>query len=156
MQIPSTSLLPSSLSYIEHWTTRLFLLLAFLTIGPWMFIILYDCLLYIYRVVSHEIPYFGGRARGHIRPGGSGDGRNRKETKGVGNTVLARQNTGGGGVIGEDGGIGLDGAVDGDTHGKLYGDKVTSSRGVRRLVAEEERSMMSWEDGSGSEGGERL
>ena len=37
-------------------------------IGPWVFLILYDLLLYIVRSVTYEIPFVGGRARGKARP----------------------------------------------------------------------------------------
>lgn len=42
--------------------------LALLTLGPWLLLLAYDLLLYIWRSVTYEIPYFGGRARGKRRP----------------------------------------------------------------------------------------
>lgn len=37
-------------------------------IGPWVLIILYDVLLYLWRTFTYEIPVVGGRARGRARP----------------------------------------------------------------------------------------
>ena len=44
------------------------LLLAVINILPWILAFLYDALLYLGRMVWHEIPVFGGRARGENRP----------------------------------------------------------------------------------------
>lgn len=44
------------------------LLLAVINILPWILAILYDACLYVGRVIYHEIPFFGGRARGEHRP----------------------------------------------------------------------------------------
>ncbi|EME77329.1 uncharacterized protein MYCFIDRAFT_19487, partial [Pseudocercospora fijiensis CIRAD86] len=63
-----SSILPESLQTFETWITRLFLLFAFLTIGPWLAFIIYDVLLYIWRSATYELPYIGGRARGRQRP----------------------------------------------------------------------------------------
>ncbi|KAF2487754.1 hypothetical protein BDY17DRAFT_320271 [Neohortaea acidophila] len=62
------SILPESLSFIETWLARIFFVLALLTLGPWLILLAYDLLLYIWRSVTYEIPYFGGRARGKRRP----------------------------------------------------------------------------------------
>ena len=62
------SILPPQLATLEIWLVRFFLLLAFLTIGPWLLFIVYDFLLYVFRAFLHEVPYFGGRARGERRP----------------------------------------------------------------------------------------
>ncbi|KAF2660494.1 hypothetical protein K491DRAFT_588926 [Lophiostoma macrostomum CBS 122681] len=62
------SILPANLSFIETWITRLFLLLALLTFGPWAVLLIYDLLLYIVRSVTYNIPFVGGRARGKMRP----------------------------------------------------------------------------------------
>ena len=92
--------------------------------------ILYDCLLYIFRVVRYEIPIWGGRARGQIARVGatpSEDEGGRRAGKSTG-------------VEDESGRMGGDGIVD----GVIVGDGIRdgkSSRGVRRLVAEEEMSM---------------
>lgn len=43
-------------------------MLAILIIGPWALALLYDLLLYLWRFATYELPYFGGRARGHHRP----------------------------------------------------------------------------------------
>jgi hypothetical protein len=39
-----------------------------INILPWILAFLYDALLYLVRMVWHEIPVFGGRARGENRP----------------------------------------------------------------------------------------
>lgn len=44
------------------------LLVAFLIIGPWLGLIVYDVLLYIWRAATYEVPFVGGRARGRQRP----------------------------------------------------------------------------------------
>lgn len=62
------SILPANLSAVETWLTRLFLLLAFICMGPWIALLVYDALLYLFRTVTHEIPLVGGRARGKARP----------------------------------------------------------------------------------------
>lgn len=36
--------------------------------GPWFLMIVYDVLLYIFRALTYEVPYIGGRARGRQRP----------------------------------------------------------------------------------------
>ena len=62
------SILPPQLATLETWLVRLFLLLALLTIGPWLVLIVYDFLLYLVRTLLFEVPYFGGRAQGASRP----------------------------------------------------------------------------------------
>ncbi|KAF2083213.1 hypothetical protein K490DRAFT_9279, partial [Saccharata proteae CBS 121410] len=62
------SLLPENLSQLETWIARIFILLGILTIGPWAALIFYDVLLYIWRSLTYEIPFIGGRARGKQRP----------------------------------------------------------------------------------------
>jgi len=62
------SLLPTHLTAYETWIIRGFLLLAVINILPWILAFLYDALLYLGRMVWHEIPVFGGRARGENRP----------------------------------------------------------------------------------------
>lgn len=44
------------------------LLLCLLTVGPWLLLIVYDFFLYVFRALTYEIPYVGGRARGRQRP----------------------------------------------------------------------------------------
>lgn len=44
------------------------LLLAFMAIGPWMLLIIYDAILYLFRMATYEIPVIGGRARNRPRP----------------------------------------------------------------------------------------
>lgn len=44
------------------------LVLGTLTIGPWLFLILYDVILYLWRAATYEIPVVGGRARGRGKP----------------------------------------------------------------------------------------
>lgn len=36
--------------------------------APWLSLIVYDFLLYVFRTIYYEIPIIGGRARGEIRP----------------------------------------------------------------------------------------
>ncbi|KAK4619513.1 hypothetical protein CLAFUW4_11699 [Fulvia fulva] len=62
------SILPEQFSTVETWLVRLFLLFAFLVFGPWLFIIVYDILLYFWRAATYELPVIGGRARGRQRP----------------------------------------------------------------------------------------
>ncbi|KFY37703.1 hypothetical protein V494_04637 [Pseudogymnoascus sp. VKM F-4513 (FW-928)] len=63
-----SSILPSNLEYIEIWITRLFLVLGGLVVGPWLLMVVYDFFRYIFRIVTYEIPYIGGRARNRPRP----------------------------------------------------------------------------------------
>jgi len=62
------SILPEHLTVYETWAIRFFLLLSFLNIAPWLIAIIFDFLLWIYRLVYHIIPVYGGRARGQTRP----------------------------------------------------------------------------------------
>ncbi|RMY76446.1 hypothetical protein D0862_13745 [Hortaea werneckii] len=62
------SILPESFSTVETWMVRIFLALACLTVGPWLMILAYDIVLYIWRSATYELPGFGGRARGRARP----------------------------------------------------------------------------------------
>lgn len=43
-------------------------MLGFLTIGPWLLLIVYDLVFYVFRTATYEIPYIGGRARNRPRP----------------------------------------------------------------------------------------
>ncbi len=36
--------------------------------GPWIMLVVYDMLLYIFRAIIYELPFFGGRATGQQRP----------------------------------------------------------------------------------------
>ncbi|KAF1352155.1 hypothetical protein BDV97DRAFT_276973, partial [Delphinella strobiligena] len=62
------SVLPEHLSEAETWITRIFLLLGILTMGPWLLMLVYDFLFYIWRTATYEIPVIGGRARGREPP----------------------------------------------------------------------------------------
>ncbi|KAK5061246.1 hypothetical protein LTR84_007788 [Exophiala bonariae] len=62
------SILPSHLTIYETWIIRAFIILAIINIAPWILAILYDLLYYIFRRIWHEIPIWGGRARGEHRP----------------------------------------------------------------------------------------
>lgn len=44
------------------------LILGSLIIGPWLLVLVYDVLLYLWRSATYELPYVGGRARGKQRP----------------------------------------------------------------------------------------
>lgn len=44
------------------------LILGSLIIGPWLLLLVYDVLLYLWRSATYELPYVGGRARGKGRP----------------------------------------------------------------------------------------
>ncbi|OAL33066.1 hypothetical protein AYO22_00151 [Fonsecaea multimorphosa] len=44
------------------------LILAIINMAPWLLAILYDVLYYICRRIWHEVPVWGGRARGEHRP----------------------------------------------------------------------------------------
>lgn len=39
-----------------------------ITIGPWLLLIVYDLLLFLFRTATYEVPYVGGRARNRPRP----------------------------------------------------------------------------------------
>jgi hypothetical protein len=39
-----------------------------IAIGPWLLLIVYDMVLYLFRTATYEIPYIGGRARNRPRP----------------------------------------------------------------------------------------
>ncbi|PBP26986.1 homoserine dehydrogenase [Diplocarpon rosae] len=62
------SILPASISFIETWLIRIFLILGMMVIGPWLLLIIYDMILYFFRTATYEIPYVGGRARNRPRP----------------------------------------------------------------------------------------
>ncbi|ETN47055.1 uncharacterized protein HMPREF1541_01245 [Cyphellophora europaea CBS 101466] len=62
------SILPPQLEFIERWVIRICLVLAIINLAPWVIAILYDLLLYIGRRLWHEMPIWGGRARGDARP----------------------------------------------------------------------------------------
>ena len=79
------SILPAHLTVVETWIIRFFvrspvsimdrkltyilqLLLGIITIGPWLLLIVYDLVLYVFRAIAYEVPYFGGRARGRQKP----------------------------------------------------------------------------------------
>ncbi|EAW09740.1 uncharacterized protein ACLA_039550 [Aspergillus clavatus NRRL 1] len=68
------SILPPNLIYVESWAARIFgdvytqVFLGIVTIFPWAALIIFDVLLYIWRMVAHEVPVIGGRARGRQRP----------------------------------------------------------------------------------------
>jgi hypothetical protein len=44
------------------------ILLGVIAIGPWLLLIVYDMILYLFRTATYEIPYIGGRARNRPRP----------------------------------------------------------------------------------------
>ncbi|KAL2397577.1 hypothetical protein ABEF93_001349 [Exophiala dermatitidis] len=79
------SILPSHLTTYETWIIRGFLLLAIINISPWILAILYDLVYYLGRIVWHEVPIWGGRARGEHRPRAPSlrdrDGHNRRRSK---------------------------------------------------------------------------
>jgi len=81
------SLLPESLQTVETWIIRVFVrilylhsrrqslheltlttttqfLLAIITFGPWIALLVYDIILYIWRSATFDLPQIGGRARG--------------------------------------------------------------------------------------------
>jgi hypothetical protein len=79
------SILPEPFVVVETWAIRFFvrrlpsfrspllialqqLLLGFMAIGPWMLLIIYDAILYLFRTATYEIPVVGGRARNRPRP----------------------------------------------------------------------------------------
>lgn len=80
------SILPAGISFIETWAIRVFvclnlfpyahvrvanhdqLLLGALVIAPWMLVIIYDMILYLFRTATYDIPVIGGRARNRPRP----------------------------------------------------------------------------------------
>ncbi|KAE8401718.1 hypothetical protein BDV37DRAFT_285418 [Aspergillus pseudonomiae] len=53
---------PDSL-YVFH-----VLVLGLITIAPWATLIFFDVALYIWRMLTYELPVIGGRARGRQRP----------------------------------------------------------------------------------------
>lgn len=88
------SILPAYLTVFETWIIRIFvcptpfpsipspaqnpllqlitpllqLILGTVTIGPWLLVLTYDLVLYIFRALAYDIPIIGGRARGSQRP----------------------------------------------------------------------------------------
>ncbi|KAF4158789.1 hypothetical protein CNMCM6069_003355 [Aspergillus lentulus] len=62
------SILPPDLIYVESWVARIFVFLGIITIFPWAALIVFDVLLYIWRMGAYEFPVVGGRARGMQRP----------------------------------------------------------------------------------------
>ncbi|KAB8202883.1 hypothetical protein BDV34DRAFT_200235 [Aspergillus parasiticus] len=86
------SLFPADLIYVENWIARLFvclpccavvpmpfgtcalivflsqLVLGLITIAPWATLIIFDLALYVWRMLTYELPMIGGRARGRQRP----------------------------------------------------------------------------------------
>lgn len=62
------SILPPQLIQFESWAVRIFFLLGLITIVPWCAMIIFDAGLYLYRMLLWELPWVGGRARGHQRP----------------------------------------------------------------------------------------
>ncbi|PVI06232.1 hypothetical protein DM02DRAFT_39702 [Periconia macrospinosa] len=62
------SILPADYLFIETWLGRTFLLLGAFVLGPWVFLVIYDFILYLVRSATYEIPILGGRARGKARP----------------------------------------------------------------------------------------
>ncbi|KAH1489131.1 hypothetical protein LV164_008305 [Aspergillus fumigatus] len=62
------SILPPDLIYVESWAARIFVFLGIVTIFPWAALIVFDVLLYIWRMGAFEFPVVGGRARGMQRP----------------------------------------------------------------------------------------
>ncbi|KAK0123564.1 hypothetical protein ONS96_010543 [Cadophora gregata f. sp. sojae] len=62
------SILPQSISCVETWAVRIFLVLGVLAIGPWFLLIIYDIILYVFRTITYEVPHVGGRARNRPRP----------------------------------------------------------------------------------------
>ncbi|KAF1980750.1 hypothetical protein K402DRAFT_343762 [Aulographum hederae CBS 113979] len=64
------SILPEGWSSLETGLIRLFVCigLGLLMIGPWAIVLVYDIVLYIWRSISYEVPFVGGRARGKQRP----------------------------------------------------------------------------------------
>ena len=106
------SILPPQFAFIEDWLVRLFLLLAALTIGPWLLLIVYDFVLYIIRTVWYETPYIGGRASGAQRPrapslGERPDGRLRRISI-VGLDAIAEEDPQKEGTKGRGGSTGVD------------------------------------------------
>ncbi|KAF7596467.1 hypothetical protein BBP40_001774 [Aspergillus hancockii] len=62
------SIFPPDLIYVEAWIARAFLVLGLITIAPWATLILFDVVLYIWRMLTYALPVIGGRARGKQRP----------------------------------------------------------------------------------------
>ncbi|KAF4552298.1 Hypothetical protein D9617_10g072790 [Elsinoe fawcettii] len=62
------SLLPERLGYIESGISYVFIFLGIITIGPWLLMFFYDVLLYIWRALTHDLPFVGGAAYGKRRP----------------------------------------------------------------------------------------
>ncbi|APA14895.1 hypothetical protein sscle_13g096650 [Sclerotinia sclerotiorum 1980 UF-70] len=62
------SILPESLAFVEVWAMNTFFLLGMICIGPWLLLLVYDVGFYIFRLITYEIPYVGGRARNRPRP----------------------------------------------------------------------------------------
>ena len=69
------SILPANLTWIETWLARAFLILAIITLGPWVLALVYDLVLYLWRFAASEIqggqrpaaPSLTERPNGHRR-----------------------------------------------------------------------------------------
>jgi len=42
--------------------------LGVIVIGPWALFLIYDVVLYMFRTITYDLPYIGGRARNRPRP----------------------------------------------------------------------------------------
>ena len=58
----------ASLQYLYTIANTSQLILGTIIIGPWLLLLVYDILLYLWRSATYELPYVGGRARGKRRP----------------------------------------------------------------------------------------
>ncbi|GAB7339593.1 hypothetical protein MBLNU457_6192t1 [Dothideomycetes sp. NU457] len=59
------SILPDHLCTIETWLARIFLLLGTVTMGPWILVLIYDIVLYAWRLATYSI---GVGEHGRHRP----------------------------------------------------------------------------------------
>ncbi|RHZ66881.1 uncharacterized protein CDV56_107802 [Aspergillus thermomutatus] len=102
------SILPPDLIYVESWAARIFVFLGIITIFPWAALIVFDVLLYLWRMGAYEFPVIGGRARGMQRPRAPSLNVNASERREVPRRVFglgAAVNAGGGGEVGEQSGV---------------------------------------------------
>ncbi|PKX92189.1 uncharacterized protein P174DRAFT_453415 [Aspergillus novofumigatus IBT 16806] len=63
------SILPPDLIYVESWAARIFVFLGIITIFPWAALIVFDVLLYIWRMGAYEFPVVGAGREGCSGPG---------------------------------------------------------------------------------------
>ncbi|RVX68168.1 hypothetical protein B0A52_08676 [Exophiala mesophila] len=142
------SILPTHLTVYETWIIRAFLLLSILNLLPWVIAVIYDILYYISRQIWHEVPIWGGRARGQTRPRAP-TLRGRDRGMSFRDIVTGGGGGGGGNNNGDD--IGQDDEGDGDD----YDDGSPQSAGTTKKKQSDGSGVRKRTTKAGSEMGHR-